>query len=252
VPLTLRGSAGVCCVLLPLVASYAGAAQSAVQPVSVVVISVAGDPFHQVVEYAIVNNTNVTITAWNVGLLIRKPDGGSTGYGEGADAYLAYAGLVSDADYVVRSHATVRRSIALDTPGVGIADVEITLQCAIFADATWIGTEADVDRFFERRQANFEAEGEILRILRTARANGSGPDALRAALRDLSRPDQKDFANGNKQMMRRNLERLLQPRTGVSPDDELAGWILSHEARLQSADAHRHKGAARRSSRPLA
>jgi hypothetical protein len=199
-----------------------------------------------VVEFDIVNDTNVAVTAWKIGITVRHANGTAERVTTSTDAYVAFTGLIPDSKgAVAHPHSTIRGSVTIDKAGPEVQDVSAALICAIFADGTWTGDPKDVDALFARRDANYQDLTEIITDLRAARASASGPPALRDALDRLNRPGQNREATALKEVMRENIQAALKSpdKAGAPPEGLLAQWILNSEARLLATEAHRHKGA---------
>jgi hypothetical protein len=210
---------------------------------AVIVDTTANPP---VVEFDIVNDTNVAVTAWKVGITVRHANGPAERVATATDAHVAFAGVIPDSTgAVAHPHSTIRGSVTINNAGPDVLDVSAALIYAIFADGTWTGDPKDVDELFARRNANYQDLTEIITDLRAARASASGAPALRDALDRLNRHEQSGGTSALKEVMRRNIQAALKSpnKAGAPPEELLAQWILRSEARLQATEAHRHKGA---------
>ena len=79
----------------------------------------------------------------------------------------------------------------------------------------------------QRREAAAVSLAFIVSALKAADAIASDTEAVRDALARLNDPTQPDFTAGDKQVMRRNLQMILDGRIKGSPRVALQEWIDS-------------------------
>lgn len=215
----------------------APAIQNAVVPISVV--SVQWDPNEQLVSFTLRNDTDKTITAWDV--QIRSgPNSSGASSGHGVDSYSSAAGVLPEG-YHIPPRGTVVKTARLGSLPDGSTAVEITPLAAIFDDKSIAGDSRFADDVFARRARDRDAWQEVLAILEQARnTDGPGEEVLRLALSrvdDSLRRHGKDFViTTTRTNLRLALEDVQKGRDSPGPRLD----ALADQARRSVAAAVAH------------
>src|SRR5262245_66559342 len=86
--------------LLLACAGHASAQQTPAKP-PLLVTAVNYSPAEESVEFTMINESGQTITAWNVAIRARRPDGSiAKSGGFGTDSYLSAAGVISRGNHI--------------------------------------------------------------------------------------------------------------------------------------------------------
>ncbi len=218
--------------------------------------TIASDAGAPVLQVTLSNMTSQPITAWQVNVRLTLSNGAVVGRGQSKDGYELYA-LHKPNDVVINPEGSVTGQIwlanELGTDGkLTVTDVQTTVAYVIFADGTALGDEGGIKEAFQDRALEADALAGIVAALRAGHAQGSGRAALRAALQELNSPEQTDFDNMSKRVMRKNLQRILDSPVQAgetAPDEYLRQWLLATEAKWQAADTHRRQKSNRSAER---
>jgi hypothetical protein len=195
-------------------------------------IAVSPTPLHRGIEFKVVNNTDLAITAWKVSVTGTLLNGNDLGHGIGCDAYGAYVGLYARDRCMIEPHATVRSEIILDQgEEADLPTVKLTTTCAIFADRTWTGDATQVQHLFHWRTSDLRAFCTIARALAAGAASGTGVDSLRVTIEQLNAKGQDDFENVHKGVMRRNLQIAMDGKIRQSPAEFLSHSLKGTQTR---------------------
>ncbi len=199
-----------------------------------------------VAEIQVTNNADQAVTAWQLAIDVTVSDGRVTTQMIAPDAYVSYTRNDSVDGRFVRAHGSYRASIPLGIPiGLTISRIHSTMKWAIFADGSWVGDAAEVQRVFRRRESDMRTFATIIQALRAGVAAGSGREVVKVALNRLDASGSEDTGDPYIRVMRRNLEMALQGRFNLPEVELLRRWILDTEGRWTAADQHRHQRAER-------
>lgn len=106
----------------------------------------------------------------------------------------------------------------------GCTDVSVSVSFLVFADRTSIGDPRAINEIFEERERSSKAWTVILTALRAGEAAGGNREGIPIALQYLNSPNQEDFEQSDKRIMRRQLQAALgRGRGGMTIDQYLKG-----------------------------
>ena len=196
----------------------------------------AETPGYEELAYELTNNTAQAVTGWGIRYEVTFDDGTKRTGGFGM------LGPFRESDppghRPVVAYSAERKTHILGPRGRSPArDVTVTLQWAIFSDRSFIGDATGVKDAFESRERSYQQHSFVANALRAAREEGTGVDALRAALRRVS--------EGPEEMkpwlvhVRGNIQRALDSKVPLNPDAYLAALIQRAESERDRFDAHR-------------
>ena len=196
----------------------------------------ADTPGYAELAYELTNNTARAVTGWGIRYEMRFDDGTKRSGGFGVLGPLREDGVPGDRRVV--AHSTQRQTHLFSPRGrYPGSDVTVTLEWAIFADRSFIGDAAGVKEAFDSRERRYQQESFVARALRAAREEGTGVDALRAALRRVNEAPEE--MTPWLVHVRGNIQRALDGKVPLDPDAYLATLIQSAESERDRVDAHR-------------
>lgn len=138
------------------------------------------DPVEQSVAFALQNTGEKAITAWQVRIVIgNEPEVKRVGFG--TDAYRAFSGLIPGDHILPGATVKVTRKVEFDSELITPVAVT-TPTAAIFADKSFAGDKAFVERTFQRRAAELKALQQITAELERVRASGGTQQDLELLL----------------------------------------------------------------------
>jgi hypothetical protein len=196
----------------------------------------AETPEYEELAYELTNNTAKAVTGWGIRYELRFDDGTTRSGGFGV------LGPLREGDppnhRPIDAHSAQRQTHLLGPRGRYPArDVTMTLQWAIFADRSFIGDATGVKEAFESRERGYRQHSFVANALRAARDEGTGLDALRAALRRVNEAPEE--MKSWLVHVRGNIQRALDGKVPLDSDEYLASLIRSAEAERDRLDAHR-------------
>ncbi|OFW04054.1 MAG: hypothetical protein A3H96_08730 [Acidobacteria bacterium RIFCSPLOWO2_02_FULL_67_36] len=191
------------------------------------------------VETFLVNNTNEMISAWKISLEFRLSNGRESGRAITRESLGTLAGF-DKTGIAAPPQGTAREVILIGgPPDVTIDSATCTVEWAVFADGTWIGSSEGVDELFKQREREVAAWAVVADAMRIgSRAGGTG--GLRAALDYLDRNDQEDRDHPTKNVMRANLRRALAQDRAIraTPDEFMRIWTSKADARVKATSQY--------------
>jgi hypothetical protein len=168
----------VAAALILATATYGRAQTGRVQlPISVIARTYSHT--QQSVQFTVLNDGDQTVTAWQVSLEAKGPDGARLqSKGWATDSYLSAAGVIPTGLHVEPKQTATTTVRFASTQGA-IVTVEVT--AAILSDGTAFGAARDVDYLFTLRERHYNTWTNILSVLREANRNDTGLTALQSA-----------------------------------------------------------------------
>jgi hypothetical protein len=196
----------------------------------------AETPEYEGLAYELTNNTAQAVTGWGIRYEVRFDDGTKRSGGFGVLGPLQEGGPPGHRR--VAAHSAQRETHPLGPRGrYPATNVTATLEWAIFADRSFIGDATGVKRAFESRERVYQEYSFVANALRSAREEGTGVDALRAALRRVNAgPEEMQPWLAH---MRGNIQRALDGKVPLDPDAYLTSLIQRAESERDRIDAHR-------------
>lgn len=218
-------------------------------PVSTVQVSVGGvgrfPDGYQFVDFDLTNLSDQAAIAWDIRFSLQLSDGSSEQRGWGRDGLLVYEKILPprhdpEGETIVPPHKTIRIRMAYPPPTPGVrmlSATAVSVKYVAFADDTWSGSLADVERIYENRGMQAAAIARVLPILHEALDAGATADALRTALAQLAGKDQPDFDSGARQVARTNIQRVLDGKI-PQPAVFLQGYVDGLESSRAVYQSH--------------
>jgi hypothetical protein len=195
------------------------------------------------IEVEILNTTSQVLTAWKVEVNYRLSDGRIQSQAKTTDVYAAAVESLIAGKSPAPGGGSIRETFLLPGPsGTSIEISSAKVVWAIFEDGTWIGPEAAIQVAFHNRAREQAAWAYVADSLRIGRGVG-GREGLTKSLEHLRRPDQEDFDNPIKKIMRNNFKRAVEqdPTILAEPQVFFASWTSRVETRLLEAAASRQQ-----------
>jgi hypothetical protein len=196
----------------------------------------AETPGYEELAYDVTNSTAQAVTGWGIRYEVTFDDGTKRSGGFGVLGPLREGDPPNHRPVV--AHSAQRQAHILGQRGrYRATDVTVTLQWAIFADRSFIGDATGVKDAFESRERGYRQYSFVANALRAGREEGTGVDALRAALRRVNEAaeEMKPWL----EHVRGNIQRALDGKVPLDPDAYLAALIQRAESERDRYDAHR-------------
>lgn len=177
---------------LILVAASYESAQGGQANLPMSVIASSYSQTQQSVQFTVLNESNRTVTAWEVSIIAKGPDGTRLqSKGWATDSYLSAAGLTTG--FHINSGETVTRSVPFAAPQDAVLVVEVT--AAILSDGAAFGDPRDIEFVFRLRKRDYDTWTEILTVLREVSRSDTGLTALQASEERLTAALTRDKEN---------------------------------------------------------
>ena len=193
------------------------------------------------VEFTLENRSDKDVTAWGVNLRCTRADGTTNTRFYVQETLGSYEGLTPAevrSRKVLFSHGAITPVVVLEPSGCTAVSVSVSF--LVFADRTSIGDPRAIGEIFEERERASKAWTLILTALRAGQAVGDNSDGVGVALQYLNSPNQEDFEQSDKRLMRRQLQAALGRGRGVMTIDQYLK-ILVDRAQQSLEAVNKHK-----------
>lgn len=194
-------------------------------------------PEYEQLVYELTNNTAQAVTGWGIHYELRFDDGTKRSGGFGVLGPLRESDPPGHRPVAAYSSAQRQTHVLGPRGRYPVRDVTIALQWAIFANRSFIGDGAGVNEAFASRERSYQQYSFVANALRAGREEGTGVDALRAALRRVS--EAPENMKPSLVHVRGNIQRALDGKVPLDPDAYLDALIRSAEADRDRLNAHR-------------
>lgn len=193
------------------------------------------------VQFTLENRSGKDVTAWGVNMLCTRPDGTTSKSSYLGETLGSYEGLTPTEVHskkVLLSHGATTPMVVLQPSGC--TDVSVSVSFLVFADRTSIGDPRAINEIFEERERSSKAWTVILTALRAGEAAGGNREGIPIALQYLNSPNQEDFEQSDKRIMRRQLQAALgRGRGGMTIDQYLKVLVDRAQHTLEAVDKHK-------------
>lgn len=228
--------------MLSVAATLSGQKQDLSEWVQATQITLVRTPLDSpAVQFTLENRSGKDITAWGADLRCTRPDGTTHTRFYVQETLGSYERLTAPdvrSRKVLLAHGAITPVVALEPSGC--ADVSVSVSFLVFADRRSIGDPRAIHGIFEERDRASRAWTVILTALRLGQAAGDNDQGVGAALQYLNSPNQEDFDQSDKRLMRGQLQTALVRGRGVMTIDQYLTVLVDRAQRsLEAVNKHK-------------